>query len=253
MLYLKSFGRGYRSSGDLQYCSHDRRPIASVMIALALVIAGAPGARAQLSPASDSGMFTIMSGNRRVGTEKFKIAPGASGLEASGEIEVEMAGAPRVVESSVLQLGRDLRPSSYQRQQKSPKHGSITVQFASPETKLTAKTETGTDDRIFLLPDDHLVVLDTNFFHHYEILLRMYDSAKNGPQRFNVLVPQEATPGTINVEFQGRESQTVGKTARELNHYQAATEDIKIDIWATPQGEIYRMAIPQANLEVVRQ
>jgi hypothetical protein len=38
-----------------------------------------------------------------------------------------------------------------------------------------------------------------------------------------------------------------------LNRFQAVTDELEIEIWATPEGAIQRISIPQANLEVVRQ
>ena len=202
---------------------------------------------------SDSGVFSILAAQHQVGTEKFKITPIASGLEATGEIQLDMPGVPKSTETCFLRLDSNLRPTSYERQQKSPKKGTLIAQFGSPESKLSAKTETGSDERIFYLPDKHLVVLDTNFFHHYAILIHQYDSIQSGVQQFNVFVPQEATPGTISLELKGKENQSTGKTTQELNHFEAVTDQVKIGIWATPAGEIYRISIPQANLEVVRQ
>lgn len=229
-----------------------------VLIFMALILLAPPSATparaAEQAAASDSGVFFILSDQHRVGTERFKITQSAAGLEATGEIDVESPGSPKISETSSLKLDQNLRPVSYLRQQRSPKKGAISAEFGTPETKLTTKTEGGTDDRLFYLPADHLVVLDTNLFHHFAVLLRQYDSAKNGLQNFNVFVPQEAIPGVISLEFQGKETQTAGgKAAREFNHYEAVTDQVKIEIWATPQGEIYKMEIPQAKLEVVRQ
>jgi hypothetical protein len=214
---------------------------------------GALAHAAQNAPPVENGVFSILSGQRQIGTEKFKITTLASGLEATGEIQVDMPGSPRTSESCSLKLDGKLQPLSYERQQKSPKKGSISMQFGSPQTKLTSKTGAGAEERFFLLPDNHLAVLDTNFFHHYSILLRQYDGSQPGPQQFNVFIPQEAMPGAISLNLLGKETQTTGKTERELNHFQAVTEEVKIEIWASPQGEIYRISIPQANLEVVRQ
>ena len=207
----------------------------------------------QGSPSEDAGVFSIVAGERRIGTEKFKITPIATGFEATGEIQFEMPGSPRTSETSFLRTDDSLRPTSYQRQQKLPKKGAIFVQFGSPESKLTSETETGSDERIFYFPDRQLVVLDTNFFHHFAILLRHYASSRRGLQRFNVFVPQEATPGMITLELLGQETLTVGTTTRELNHYEAVTDQVKIGIWADSQGKISRISIPQASLEVVRQ
>jgi hypothetical protein len=201
----------------------------------------------------DSGVLVILSQGRKVGTERFKIASSASGVEATGELDVEMPGSPKTSETSTLKLDPKLRPLSYVRQQRSPKKGSVNVDFGSPETTVTTSVEGANDERIFYLAADRLAVLDTNFFHHYALLVRQYDSIKNGSQLFNVFVPQEATPATISLEFVAVESVTVGKTARKLNHFAAQTDETKIDLWAGPDGEIYRMSIPQANLEILRQ
>ncbi len=237
----------------MSYMKRGPFPRAGLFLVLfSIVLWGGAPAHSQNAP-TDIGSFSILSGQRQIGTEKFKITTAASGLEATGEIQVDIPGAPRTSETCSLKTDGKLQPVSYERQQRAPKKGNITAEFSPSQTKLASKTETGTEDRIFYLPDNHLVVLDTNFFHHYAILLRQYDGSQPSPQHFNVFIPQEAVPGTITLNLVGKENQTVGKTARELNHFQAATEEVKIDIWATPQAEIYRISIPQANLEVVRQ
>jgi hypothetical protein len=231
-----------------------RRPAWLFLAVFWMAFCGAiPGRPAQNTPAAESGVFSILSSQRQIGTEKFKITTAAAGLEASGELQVEIPGGPRTAETSLLKLDAKLQPLSYERQQKSPKKGSVIAQFGSPQAKLTSKTEAGAEERSFNLPDNHLVVLDTNFFHHYALLVRQYNPSQTGPQVFTVFVPQEATPGEISLELQGKEGVTVGKITREFNHFQAVAEDVKIDIWASPQGEIYRISIPQANLEIVRQ
>ena len=61
-----------------------------------------------------------------------------------------------------------------------------------------------------------------------------------------------ALPGTIQLQLVGKESVPIGQETRELNHYRAVTEQVQIELWATPEGAIYRLTIPQADLEVVR-
>jgi len=245
---------GRQAGAGLQIAADFSRPAGLHFVVLLLLWCGAlQHTHAQNSPTAESGEFSILSENRPVGVEKFKITPLASGLEATGELQLDMPGSPRLLESCSLKLDAKMRPSSYQRQQRSPRNGAVTAQIGSPETKLTSKTDAGTEDRTFYLPEDHLVVLDTNFFHHYSLLLRQFDPTQPGPQRFNVFVPQEATPGTITLEFKGQDSQVIAKTQRLLNHFLATTEEVKMDIWADAQGEIYRISIPQAKLEILRQ
>ena len=210
-------------------------------------------AAAQEGPKGDSGVFEIRSAERRVGTESFKIIPSGSGWEATGELQLEAAGGPEILESCTLRLNTGFYPTAYERRQKSPKKGEIVAQFEPSQTTLVSRTEEGDQEQVFFLPQDHLAVLDTNFFHHYWLLLRQYDSAQAGAQPFNIFIPQEATPGTLSLELQGKENEVPGGVKREVNHFQLTTEELKIEIWATPEGEIERIWIPQAGLEVVRQ
>jgi hypothetical protein len=232
-------------------------PARSAWIALLLfTLHTCPGGRlaraAQAPKSAESGVFVIMADQQRVGVEKFRIAFTASGIEAAGDLDIQSPDGGKVSETCILKLDTNFRPLSYQRDQKSPKKGTIAVEFGAKQSRLVSKTDKGSGEELFFFPES-LAVLDTNFFHHYALLLREYKPEQAGPQQFNVFVPQEATPGTIVLELQGKESQTIGKNTLELNHFQASTEQIKIDIWAAPDGQIYRMAIPQAKLEIVRQ
>lgn len=224
-----------------------------IVLLLCLPLLNITEASAQTARIPDSGTFAIISQQQRVGTEKFRIAFTASGAEATGELDVQAAGSGgKVSETSELKMDSALKPLSYQRTQKAPKKGSIAVEFSAKQTKLVAKGEQINGDELFFLPEN-VVVLDTNFFHHYAVLLRQYRPEQAGPQTFNVFIPQEATPGTITLELKGKENVTVGNAARELNRFEASTEEVKMDIWVAPDGQIFRIAIPQASLEVVRQ
>src|SRR5690348_2914916 len=86
-----------------------------VLLACVLALIGASSLHAQVATASDSGVFSILSGGRKVGTEKFKIAASSSGVEASGELQIEAEAGGRVTENCTLKLDGTLRPVSYER------------------------------------------------------------------------------------------------------------------------------------------
>ena len=253
MLHVESreIGR-WPHAGDLAASPSCRVSAPALLLAAIFLAAAAasPAQSSEIAKVSETGVFAILSAQRRVGTEKFRIAFNSSGAEVTGELDLDAPS--KVSETCSLKLDSNLRPVSYERVQKSPKKGSIAAEFGPQQSRLVSKTAEGTGEELFYF-HEQLVVLDTNFFHHYAILLRQYKAEQGGVQQFNVFVPQEATPGTISLELKGQENQTVGKTARELNHFQAVTDQVQIDIWAAPDGQIYRIAIPQANLEVVRQ
>ena len=214
----------------------------------------APIAKAQTADAGDSGVFQVLADNKRVGIEKFQIKRSTGAWESTAELQIDGPKGEKVSETSTLRLDLQLRPVRYERIQTTPVKGNLVAEFSSTETQLAAVVDGGEPQQEeFELQLDNLAVLDTNFFHHYAFLVRLYDRNKGGAQPFNVFVPQEALPGTISLKLLGNEKVTVGQTAKDLDHFQAVTEELQIDIWARPDGAIERISIPSAKLEVVRQ
>jgi hypothetical protein len=226
-----------------------------IVLALALGPAS-PLVRAQApapsNGANDSGVFEILVAKRSIGTERFQIRSSPAGWEATGALQLEPSGGAKVEESSTLRLSTALRPMEYERVQKTPLAAKLQAQIGTQETTLVSTAGEESAEQVFYLPEQSLVLLDTNFFHHYGVLLRLYDQVKGGVQPFNVFIPQEALPGAINLQFLGKESVAVGQATKELDHYQASTDEHQIEIWATPEGAIQRLAIPTAGLEVLR-
>ena len=214
-------------------------------VSAAQTVAGAPGAEA--------GVFAIRSNGTAIGSERFQIRQTDAGWEATGELQLQLPGGPKVSETSSLRMDRDWKPTRYERRQLAPQKGSLTAEFKPEGTLLSSNTAAGSQEQIFLLPKDGLVILDTNFFHQYAALLRQFDTSRTGTQSFNVFVPQEATPAIIRVALVGRETLTVRGAPVELQHFRATTEDIQIEIWATDRREIQRIEIPQAKIEITRQ
>ena len=150
-----------------------RRSRRALFLLLGLVLGAEPALlRAQDRPGTESGVFVIRSSGRRIGTERFLIRRSASGVEAEGELDLDPPDGSRVSETCTLKLDGKLKPTSYERQQQTPKKGTLTVQFGATETRLLSIVGSETQEQIFLLPDHDLVVLDTNFFQHYKLLLR---------------------------------------------------------------------------------
>jgi hypothetical protein len=226
-----------------------------IAVSFALIAVGTASLLGQNTAGdSDSGTFLILANNKRLGTEKFQIKRGATGWDATAELQIEGDKGAKTSETATFHLDSALRPAKYTREQRAPVAGNLAVVFMPEETQLAAMVAGGEPQQEeFVLPLENLAVLDTNFFHHYALLLRLYDSAKGGAQPFNVFVPQEALPGTITLKFIAKESVPVGQTTKELDHFQAVTEELQIEIWATPERAIQRISIPAATLEVVRQ
>ncbi len=193
--------------------------------------------------AVDRGVFHIVADGKEIGVERFEITPTPEGTKATGELQITLAGT-RTTETCTLLL-RGVEPVRYERVQRSPKHGSASVVFGPEKAAAHYKTsEGGTQEMDFYVPKN-VVVLDTNFFHHYALLLRQYDFLKGGAQHLNVLVPQEASPGMIRVEYTGNDG--------GLRKLTAATDSLEIEMWANDAGQIMKLAVPEAKVEITRE
>ncbi len=194
--------------------------------------------------ARDRGTFHILSNGREIGTESFEIGPASDGVRATAVLQISVEGTGRMSETATLLLRRGNEPATYERLQKSPKRASATVSFGPTKANAQYKMpEEGTRDMEFVVPKN-VVVLDTNFFHHYTFLVGQYDFLKGGAQQFQVLIPQEASPGVVRLEFIGADQSWRKLVAR--------TDELEIEIWADDSGRVMKLAVPAAKVEVVR-
>jgi hypothetical protein len=214
------------------------------LIATAVLLLAVTQAGAQNSPSfSDSGTFEIRANGKVIGDEKFKIVRNGANWESSAELVLKV-GETSSDEKATLRLGPSMRPEEYLRDQKAPNLASLAVRFGDKETSLVATSGKASNERVFYLPPGFLVVLDTNFFHHYTFLLRQYARAQGGEQAFNVFIPQEALPGAVNLTYVSK--------AKDDELWKVTTDELEMNIEARENGAIQKIAIPSAGLEITR-
>jgi len=193
----------------------------------------------------ERGVFHIVSGGKEIGTERFEIAPTSKGLRATGELQIAQPEVGRVVETATLLLAGGAEPTHYERVQKAPKRASVTVAFTGNSAAVHYVTADGqTQDAEFKVPKN-VLILDTNFFHHYTFLVRHYDFLKSGQQHMTVLVPQEGLPGVVTVEYVGRD--------QLLRKLLAHTDQLDIELWTDDAGQVMKLSVPAANVEITRE
>jgi hypothetical protein len=191
----------------------------------------------------DHGTLKILVGGQVLGTEHFDIEAAGDGYRMKGDLKVKMPNGADATESAVINLDRDLIVTSYTRLQKSPKKASIQVNFAGTQAKAHYSTPEGDKDLDFML-EKEVVILDTNFFHHFALLVRRYDFKKGGAQHVQVLIPQEAQPGLMLVENTGKDDGYDKLTAK--------TDAVEIQIWVDSGRRLVKLAVPAAKVEIVR-
>ncbi len=193
---------------------------------------------------SDRGSFRILSSGQLIGTERFEIETAPNGYRFYGEIRVKVPGSGEAQETATLMLNRDLEATTYERAKKSPKKGSLTVKFGADGAQAHSRAPEGESNYTYYL-DRKVVVLDTNFFHHYAFLVERYQMEKGGAQQINVFVPQEGAPGVVVLEYLGKDE--------GLSKWMASTDVLQMLLWTDEARHLVKLTVPAAKVEVVRE
>jgi hypothetical protein len=190
-----------------------------------------------------------------VGTETFDIRSRDDRIEAEAKIDLRIERDGKIEEFKTfpkLVLNSSLDPMTYSWSQKGPQSSQLEVDFRSSPAKVHYRTVAGEDDRRdFELPKD-VLVLDVNVVHHYQLAVYRYHQTAGGKQTFQVFVPQEALPGSLEVEEAGQESVEVNAHSETLQHVVVSAELARIDLWVDHEQRLQRVSIPAAQLEAVR-
>jgi hypothetical protein len=203
----------------------------------------------------DHGVFVVSVNGQPLGTETFDIRSRDDRVEAEAKINLRIEHDGKIEEFKTfpkLILNGSLEPMTYSWSQKGPQSSQLEVDFQSSPAKVHYRTVAGEDDRRdFVLPKD-VLVLDVNVVHHYQLAVYRYHQTAGGKQTFQVFVPQEAMPGSLEVEEAGQESVEINAHSETLQHLVVAAELARIDLWVDAQQRLQRVSIPAAQLEAVR-
>jgi hypothetical protein len=231
-----------------------RRLLAGCM--LAVTVAGVLQARVGTKkPAAEDGEFVIFFGAREIGSEKFAIQAAAESVTSSSVLEFRNPATPgqKVRMETKLEMNGDYVPRSYLlKTDVDGVRGSITGSFAPNQVMFDFEGK-GTNRRSGLLLPSRYTMLDSNIYHHFIFLVRLFDfDSREKTQRFEVLVPQEDDSGVLKVsELRRAEMELRGKK-REVRVLQAASDALQLQLWVDKDGVLQKISVPSKGLEVVR-
>jgi hypothetical protein len=210
---------------------------------------GQKGAAASAVLAADRGRFTVQLDGHTVGHEDFDISPSGAGWTAKGTTELKAPGSGGAKVTGTLALQPDGAPISYDWTSEAEKTNGAHVLFANGVAKITLQMQGARPFEQDLSFGAALItVLDNNLYHQYAVLARIYDWSKRGPQSFPVLIPQELTPGAINVEATG--SASIG--GKSYEGLRVSTSDLEVLLFLDPNHRLMRLEVPAAKVSVVR-
>lgn len=220
---------------------------AAAFVAASLLIAAGASTRPAASDSafsSEKGKFRILIGGQQVGKEEFEIGQSGGNWIAKGTSEIQSSqGASHV--SGTLSLRPDGTPLRYEWSTAGAKKAGAAIEFNGPVATIQLHLEnTRPFTQQFTFESPRVAVLDNNLYHQYVILAHLYDWQKKGPQTVSVIVPQEMTPGAVNVE-------SLGKPDGKLEELRVKTEDLELDLFLDNM-KLVRILAPSSNAEILR-
>lgn len=212
--------------------------------------------RAYPRPASDSGFtpdkgkFRILQQGNEVGTEEFSFATSGNLWVMEDETVIRVPGSAEMRSSGQLRISGDGAPQHYSWNAQSDKKTSGTVDFEDGTAKTSVSLPGAKPhQQDFKFTSPRIAVLDNNLYEQYAILGRIYDWRTGGTQNFPVLIPQDATPGSIDLESLGDKS-VDGATLQVLRVH---STDLEIQLYFDAKFHLVRLEVPAAKVVIVRQ
>lgn len=208
-----------------------------------------PAANSRFTP--DKGKFRILQQGNEVGTEEFDLEPSGNSWVMNDETVIRTGGSAETRTSGQLKISADAAPQHYTWSSQGDKKASGTVEFENGTAKMSisiagAKQPVQQD---FKFSSPRTAVLDNNLYAQYAILGTMYDWITKGTQSFAVLIPQDATPGTINIESPGAKNIEGANLQVLLVH----STDLEIQLFFDAKFHLVRLEVPAAQVVIVRQ
>jgi hypothetical protein len=202
----------------------------------------------------EDGQFDILVNGKEIGREKFSIVSSAEGTSSNSTLDFSNPDNRHQSVRLETHLDMDWQylPQAYKLQTNvDGQKGTIVGSFIPKEATFEYKG-IGAPRKRGLLVGDHYIVLDTNVFHHFIFVARLFDFSAGKSQSVEAVIPQELDGGTLKVSETGIDIITVRGKKRNLHHLKVDTGLFLIDLWVDDQRILYKIALPAKMIEVVR-
>ena len=227
------------------------------ILILALVVPGIlphPAAAEDSKLKPEQAQFEIFVDGTQIGQEKFSIEVSGDTITSRSTVSFRNTGIKRQKVQLESQLNMDsyYMPQTYQlRTNVDGQTGTIKGTFTKGEATFEYRGS-GNPRQRGLLVGDNYIVLDTNVFHHFIFVARLFDFRSGKQQSIEVVIPQELDGGILKVNEVGLERVSIGGKRKELHHLRADSGLLQIDLWVDDRQILYKIALPSKNIEVMR-
>jgi hypothetical protein len=198
--------------------------------------------------------FDIFVDGKEIGQEKYSIVNSGDTIASHSIVDFRDPGNQRQRVRMETQLSLDSRylPQTYQlRTNVNGKKGTINGRFVPGEATFEY-LGSGNPRTRGLLVGERFIVLDTNVFHHFIFVARLFDFNSEGSQSIEAVIPQELDDGILKIKGTGLERISVGGKKRDLHHLRIDSGFLQIDLWMDDERILHKIALPAKKIEVIR-
>lgn len=210
---------------------------------------------AQQKASREAAQFTIYIGGKEIGREKFSIE--VTGDSAGSSSTLTYSDPRNKGEGGKLEteLKMDSRFVPREYQLRADIHGrkeTMKGTFGPGEAKFEYLAG-GSVRRTGLMVGGNYTVLDTNVFHHFIFIGRLFDFESGEKlQSMEVVIPQELDTGLLKVSDLGIDEVSIRGKKRSLHHLRADTGSVQIDLWIDDERLLHKLSLPAKQIEVIR-
>ncbi len=199
--------------------------------------------------------FDIYVAGKEIGQEKFAVLFSADSSSSSSILNFRDPGGKhrKVRIETQLDMDPQFLPRAYKLNlDVDGQKGAMNGRFM-PGQAMFEYEGTGSPVKRGLLAGDRYTLLDTNVFHHFIFIARLFDlSSAKDSQSVEVIVPQEMNNGTLRIREIGMEKLQAQGKKRDLHRLRADSGQLQIDLWIDDRNILYKIAIPNKKIEVIR-
>jgi len=227
------------------------------LIALAALAFSSPasgGTEDDKKASRQEGEYKIYASGREIGVEKYLIVTAADSVASSSTLEFRNPGEgpKKVLIETKLEADAQYVPRSYElKSEVDGQKGNIRGSFA-PNQAIFEYSGNGVSIKNGLLVGDRYTVLDTNTFHHFIFLTRLFKyGAGDKPQKFDVIIPQEKDTGTLQIRELDKEAILVRGKKVNTTRLLVDSGALQIQLWVNNDRVPLKIAVPEKGIEVI--
>lgn len=206
-------------------------------------------------PANEAGRFDIFVNGKQIGQEKFSLQTSPDSIRSESVVTFRNSdkGGQSVRIESKLKMNDQYMPQTYEVRTDIDGQKVLVEGTFIPGQASFKHLMHGVARKSGLLLDDYYVVMDTNVFHHFIFVGRLFDFSSPGQaQSLDVVIPQEMDTGVLIIRDAGVQKTSVRGKDKELRRLKVDSGSLLIDLWLDDQHLLQKISLPGKNIDVIR-